>query len=277
MGRENQYPRWIWNLLYLHHRCYRLCRSWRCAIRLVLRQSWTTAAGIAVCNSSNWTGAAECVSFCKPPTNVSPKNPDTTFQWSQVEPISGSDYFSPTNVLPYAQQFELSLERQLGSNTVASVSYVGAVGRHNLTFLEANPGNSSLCLYLSNPANEYKNTGTCGPGGEQNQYIEADGTVVNSTRTRFGTNFGATPVIPSSGQFQLQLFLPGKCATHGGYWNFLIGYTWSKSMDNGSGVFDPTNVFNPSASRALSTFDVPQNLVISYTVQFAVRLAHRQK
>ena len=30
---------------------------------------------------------------------------------------------------------------------------------------------------------------------------------------------------------------------------------------------DPTDVFNPSASRALSTFDVPQNLVISYTVQ----------
>ena len=51
------------------------------------------------------------------------------------------------------------------------------------------------------------------------------------------------------------------------YANFLIGYTWSKSMDNGSGVFDPTNVFNPASSRALSTFDVPQNLVISYTVQ----------
>ena len=34
------------------------------------------------------------------------------------------------------------------------------------------------------------------------------------------------------------------------YANFLIGYTWSKSMDNGSGVFDPTNVFNPAASRA---------------------------
>lgn len=51
------------------------------------------------------------------------------------------------------------------------------------------------------------------------------------------------------------------------YANFLIGYTWSKSLDNGSGVFDPTNVFNPSSSRALSTFDVPQNLVISYTVQ----------
>ena len=42
-------------------------------------------------------------------------------------------------------------------------SYVGAVGRHNLTFLEANPGDPSLCLYLSNPANVAPNTHNCGP------------------------------------------------------------------------------------------------------------------
>lgn len=204
--------------------------------------------------------------FVFPPTNVSPKNPDTTFPWSQVEPISGSDYFSPTNVLPYTQQFELSLQRQLGTATVASVSYVGAVGRHNLTFLEANPGDPALCLYLSNPANVAPGTGTCGPGGEQNQYIEADGTVVNSTRTRFGANFGANSFMSSSASSSYNSLQASLQHTEK-YANFLIGYTWSKSMDNGSGVFDPTNVFNPSASRALSTFDVPQNLVVSYTVQ----------
>ncbi len=204
--------------------------------------------------------------FVFPPTNVSPKNPDTTFPWSQVEPISGSDYFSPTNVLPYTQQFELSLQRQLGTATVASVSYVGAVGRHNLTFLEANPGDPALCLYLSNPANVAPNTGTCGPNGEQNQYIEANGTVVNSTRTRFGANFGADSFMSSSASSSYNSLQVSLQHTEK-YANFLLGYTWSKSMDNGSGVFDPTNVFNPSASRALSTFDVPQNLVISYTVQ----------
>lgn len=204
--------------------------------------------------------------FVFPPTNVSPKNPDTTFPWSQVEPISGSDYFSPTNVLPYTQQFELSLERQLGSNTVASVSYVGAVGRHNLTFIEANPGDPALCLFLNNPANVAPGTGTCGPGGEQNQYIEANGTVVNSTRTRFGSAFGADSFMSSSASSSYNSLQVSVQHTEK-YANFLIGYTWSKSMDNGSGVFDPTNVYNPSASRALSTFDVPQNLVISYTVQ----------
>lgn len=204
--------------------------------------------------------------FVFPPTNVSPKNPDTTFPWAQVEPISGSDYFAPKNVLPYTQQFELSLERQLGTNTVASVSYVGAVGRHNLTFIEANPGDPALCLYLSNPANVAPNTQTCGPFGEQNQYIESNGTVINSTRTRFGSSFGADSFmssVASSSYNSLQISVQHTEK----YANFLVGYTWSKSMDNGSGVFDPTNVFNPAQSRALSTFDVPQNLVISYTVQ----------
>jgi hypothetical protein len=204
--------------------------------------------------------------FVFPPKNVSPKNPDTNFPWSQVEPISGSAYFSPKNVLPYTQQFELSLQRQLGTATVASVSYVGAVGRHNLTYIEANPGDPALCLYLSDPANVAPNTGTCGPNGEQNQYIEANGTVVNGTRTRFGTNIGANSFMSStasSSYNSLQLSLKHTEK----YANFLIGYTWSKSIDNGSGVFDPTDVFNPASSRALSSFDVPQNLVASYTVQ----------
>ena len=51
------------------------------------------------------------------------------------------------------------------------------------------------------------------------------------------------------------------------YANFLIAYTHSKSIDNGSSTFDATNVFNPALSRALSTFDVSNNLAVSYTVQ----------
>jgi hypothetical protein len=38
-------------------------------------------------------------------------------------------------------------------------------------------------------------------------------------------------------------------------------------MDNGSTSFDATNPYNPGLSRSLSIFDVPQDLVASYTVQ----------
>jgi hypothetical protein len=51
------------------------------------------------------------------------------------------------------------------------------------------------------------------------------------------------------------------------YANFLIGYTWEKSIDNGSTAFDATNPYNSDLSRALSVFDVPHDLVASYTVQ----------
>jgi hypothetical protein len=51
------------------------------------------------------------------------------------------------------------------------------------------------------------------------------------------------------------------------YLNFLIGYTFEKSIDNGSDSFDATNPLNPAQTRALSSFDVPHNLVASYTVQ----------
>ena len=47
----------------------------------------------------------------------------------------------------------------------------------------------------------------------------------------------------------------------------MIAYTWSKSMDNGSGTLDATNPYNPRLSRALSIFDVPQIFVASYTIQ----------
>lgn len=51
------------------------------------------------------------------------------------------------------------------------------------------------------------------------------------------------------------------------YADFLIAYTYEKSIDNGSTSFDATNPFDPRASRALSVFDVPQDLTVSYTVQ----------
>jgi hypothetical protein len=51
------------------------------------------------------------------------------------------------------------------------------------------------------------------------------------------------------------------------YADFLIAYTYEKSIDNGSTSFDATNPLNPRQDRALSVFDVPQDLTVSYTVQ----------
>ena len=44
----------------------------------------------------------------------------------------------------------------------------------------------------------------------------------------------------------------------------LAAYTWSKSIDNSSGWGDQINPLNYRLSRSLSSFDVPQNVVVSY-------------
>jgi hypothetical protein len=202
--------------------------------------------------------------FTFPPTNVSAKNPDTSFNWTQATPISGADYLYPHDKIPQVQQFEFSLQRQLGSATVLSTSYVGSVGRHLLTFEDSNPANAALCLSL----NAQLPTGAtqCGPFGEDNTYTLTNGTMVNGTRPTFGINFGSNPYMitaVSSSFNSLQVSLKHNEK----YANFLVAYTYEKSIDNGSTSFDATNPFNPRQSRALSVFDVPQDLTVSYTVQ----------
>ena len=215
------------------------------------------------------TGNSEGIKFpfVFPPTNVSPQHPDTTFNWAQATPISGSDYYYYKNKTPYVQEWELSLQRQLGTATVLSASYVGTVGRQLLTFEESNPGDQNLCLQLSDQNNlAPSDTTPCGPYGEDNIYTRADGTVVSGTRPTFGINFGSNPYMKtavSSSYNSLQVSLEHTEK----YGNFLVGYTYSKSLDNGSDSFDQTNPYNPAASRALSIFNVPHNLVVSYTVE----------
>jgi hypothetical protein len=203
--------------------------------------------------------------FVPPPTNTSPKNPDTTFPWNLVEPISGSVLYYPHNQVPYVQEFNLSLQRQLGPATVASLSYVGTTGRHLLTFLEANPGDQALCLQLSNPANVAPGTATCGPFGEQGIYTLPNGQSVESTRPTYGIALGSNPYEKAAVSSSYNALL-ASLQTTGKYGNFLIAYTFEKSMDNGSGAYDVTNPYSPGKSRALSVFDTPQDLTVSYTV-----------
>lgn len=233
----------------------------------------------------NGTVETQKFPFTFPPANSSPSNPDTSFNWAQATPLSGSDYLYPHDKIPQVQQFEFSLQRQLGSSTVLGVSYVGSVGRHLLTFEESNPGNQALCLFLSNSANLAPNSPTCGPGNEDpgpgSPIVLAPGVsapgypgVTSFATTRLITglttptsdNFISNPymitaVSSSFNSLQVSLKHTEK------YANFLVAYTYEKSIDNGSTSFDATNPLNPRQDRALSVFDVPQDLTVSYTVQ----------
>ncbi|MGA8440671.1 MAG: carboxypeptidase regulatory-like domain-containing protein [Candidatus Sulfotelmatobacter sp.] len=234
---------------------------------------------------ANGTVETQKFPFTFPPANSSPSNPDATFNWAQATPLSGSDYLYPRDKIPQVQQFEFSLQRQLGSSTVLSASYVGSVGRHLLTFEESNPSNQALCLYLSNPAIlSPTSPSSCGPGNEDpgplapivplTPTVPGYPGVTSFATTRLLTglstttthNFISNPhmitaVSSSFNSLQVSVKHTEK------YANFLLAYTYEKSIDNGSTSFDATNPLNPRQDRALSVFDVPQDLTVSYTVQ----------
>jgi hypothetical protein len=223
--------------------------------------------------------------FVFPPPGVSAKNPDTTFNWAGVEPISGALAYANNNVTPYSEDYEFSLQRQLASNMVLSVNYVGNQGHHLIAEREANTANQQLCLQLiadgASPA--------CGPFGEGNSFTLPAGVnypsattanlegvpqsqcgthgpaqcVVNTTYSILGPQFGNNPFEATVGQSSynsLQVSLHHSTALA----NFLLGYTYSRCIDNASGLQEGVNPFFPKDSLALCSFNVTNNFVASY-------------
>ena len=203
--------------------------------------------------------------FTFPSASVSATNPNTTFNWSGVLPISGAPVFDVHNVLPYTQSFYLGVQREFGKGTVASLNYVGTVGRKLITQEEANPGKAALCLSITQEA--VGPTGTpCGPQLENTVFTLTNGQAVNGTRTILGNDFGSNPYMRTSASSSYNSFQTSLQHSTTRY-EFLLAYTFARSFDNGSGQADNTNVFNPRLSRGLSSFDVTNNFVGSYNVQ----------
>ena len=203
------------------------------------------------------------------PLNTSASHPDADVNWAQFEPITGLPNYSTTNRIPYTEEYMLSLDRGLGAHTVLSVNYVGTQAHRLLVLEESNPGNPSLCLFLSNPANLAPGQTPCGPFGEDSTYRTAAGQVYQGTRGPLGSNFGSNAnqaTIGNSNYNALQITLRHTSKRL----NVLAGYTYSKSEDESSNLGEEVNPLNPRLSKALSAFDVKHNFVVSYNYQLPV-------
>lgn len=218
-----------------------------------------------------------------PPLNASPSNPDSSVNWSVLLPIASSPGIDINNRLPYAEDYELSIQRQFSRETLLTLSYVGTQGHRLLSTLEANPGNQALCLFLNNPANLAAGSPVCGPGAEDPgagnpillaKNVTAPGfpgvTSFATSRLVAGFNTPATDNIQSNGYFttignsgynSLQVNLRHTSKR----FQTLVGYTYSKAVDDASGYGEQINPVNHAASRALSAFDATNNFVVSYS------------
>jgi Carboxypeptidase regulatory-like domain len=233
---------------------------------------YTYTSAVPTLFDTPWTAAADGSSLqpngprfplAIAPLGASRTHPVGTVDWAQFEPFTGIPAVAPGNVSPYAEDYLASVERELGRNTVLDVSYAGTQAHHLLTLLEANPGNPAMCLSLSQQSAVGAGSATCGPFGESGTYTEANGTVVDGTRTRFSPAFASVSwqkTIGNSHDNALEVSLKHDGSAVG----YSVAYTWSQSLDQASSLSDAVDPLDPSLSRALSGFDLTHNLVANY-------------
>jgi Carboxypeptidase regulatory-like domain/TonB dependent receptor len=197
------------------------------------------------------------------PLNSTATHPDNNIDWSQYVPISGIPGYPVTNRIPYTEEYQLSLEREVATNTLLSVSYVGTQAHRLLVLVEANPGDPGLCLSLSQVSEVAAGSPTCGPFGESNVFTTAAGQTINGTRGPLGSNFGSNAdqsSIGNSNYNALEVSLRHASKSL----QVFAGYTYSKSIDQSSSLGEEVNPIDPALSRALSAFDIRHNFVVSY-------------
>ncbi|MFZ0272720.1 MAG: TonB-dependent receptor [Acidobacteriaceae bacterium] len=241
---------------------------------------YTYTSAVPTLFDTPWTAAADGSSLeangqprfplAKVPYGASRTHPVGSVNWAEFEPFTGIPAVAPTNVTPYAEDYLFSVERELGRGTVLDVSYAGTQAHHLLTLLEANPGDPSLCLGLSQVSEVAPGSATCGPFGESGTYTRANGEVVEGTRTRLSPAFGSVSwqkTIGNSHDNALEVSLKRDVGPLG----FTVAYTWSQSMDQSSSLSDPVDPVDPGLSRGLSAFDLTQNFVANYHYQLPVR------
>jgi hypothetical protein len=195
----------------------------------------------------------------------------SSVDFSVFQPFSSSQAFKNDNVLPYAEHFNFTVQREIRNSIILSVGYVGTRGHHLLGMYESNPGNPAFCLQVRQILGPAQG---CGPDGEDQIYNLGNGQFVYGTRPHSVTSGrylsqgildfgGLNDYIASFANSNYNALQVSVSRTVGPL-NVLAAYTWSKSLDNDSDTFDEADPYNQAISKSLSTFDMTHNFVVSY-------------
>jgi len=198
----------------------------------------------------------------------------------------------------YAEQYHVTVQRQLSRDMMLQLGYVGSQGHRLIASVDQNFGNPQTCLDLNLIPGM-----SCGPFGEDSAYSIPAGAIppgvtlhlpYGSVPTVTGPNanpitlvglrkyssplcepttgagcppdgvavfssvFGMAP-IANSAYNSLQMQV-NKHFSHGV--QFLASYTWSKSIDTASSFENSINPIDPRRSRSLSLFDARHRFVL---------------
>jgi hypothetical protein len=189
-----------------------------------------------------------------------PPPPGSNVDFSFFEPLS-LNLLDPRFAVPYSVNYNLTVQRELPGQMVLQFGYVGATGRHEERAFELNPAiNPAGCAATPSCVADRGNQGFDFPGN-----FKFDPTV-----------FGSLGQQATDGNSQYHSFQASltKRVSHG--LDFLISYTYSHAIDNGSSLENSsfgtrgTNPLIPGLNVGDSGFDARQRLVASYTYRIPV-------
>lgn len=205
--------------------------------------------------------------------------PGQAISYAKLEPISKSTY-APGFRSPYAENFQLSVEREFPARVVARLDYVGSLARRNQIDYEGNyetaAGHAACLANPSCSGNANASNPLLGPSvvsnGANQQKVYPQNTAFGSIDPNTGltgfTSIGEDGSEGSSSYHALQASVT-KATTHG--LSFQLSYTLSHSLDNGSSFENSGfgssgrgyNQYNTALNYGNSSFDARHRLVFS--------------
>jgi hypothetical protein len=223
--------------------------------------------------------------------------------WAMFRPILLYGQAAPHIRSQYAEQYNLTIQRELAKDLMLQIAYVGREGHRLLATQEINPGNPQTCLDL----NSIVGVGTCGQYGADSSYFIDPGTVLPvdlhlpygpTKLLPAGTTIGPDGITlvglrpfsspncdPTSGAgcpadslpIFSSIFQQGTISSSAYHalqvslekrfshgLQFTAAYTYGKSLDYASTFESLVNPFNPRIGRAPSLFDARHRFVFSY-------------
>jgi outer membrane receptor protein involved in Fe transport len=183
------------------------------------------------------------------------------------------------------QNWTLDVQRQLPFQTIVDVAYVGGHGDHLQSFLhdpnQGNPADLSrgACLQVG-IANQAGNAACAGQALVAAPYAGFSGTVSQALRPfpQYGTvSVDSATMDDPFGDYTYNAMQAQVTKRTSAGLTVLASYTWSKNITNadseypseagweGNGNAGALNVYNLKAEKALSSFDIPQRVVLAWT------------
>ena len=219
-------------------------------------------------------GAIPAATAGSSPFPFAPPTAGTSPNFAPFEPIgfNVSEYAANLNS-PRVTNFNLTVQRQIDKQTVATLGYVGSIGRHEEGSYNINPAGQST------PVN-----GSFNPVAQANGCT--DTTLATCAPQTFQFNpsvYGQTGVFASAFSSNYNSLQASVNRHFSNGLQFQVAYTWSRSFDytssfENSGFNQPGfNPFNFAQNYGPSANDAPQRLVVNYvyTLPFYRLAGHR--